>query len=180
MKKLKLLGFLFAAISLLVLGSNSPEAYAAESNIIEAEFDLSKNEPQEVTYVNEDGEEVTISIEPVEDGPISLNSHTFPYGTTRYAVRATSGYTTMGFDVNVYVPSDINQSRFIWVGEKYFHSVTGYLTNDAFTPDPTQLTNGNYKEVKYSGQYVILGIGSATAWTKATLDKNVLTISASL
>ncbi|EKN63075.1 hypothetical protein BAZO_18903 [Schinkia azotoformans LMG 9581] len=84
-KRITLLGFLFAVCSLLVLGSVSTQAFAEKFEVkeIEIEFDLSIKEPQEITYVTEDGKEVVISIEPVEDDTITLNQeHAFPYGST--------------------------------------------------------------------------------------------------
>lgn len=136
-----------------------------------------------MTYIDEKGQEITISIEPVqknsggkESGGISIqdSSHLLPYGTTSYKVSASSGLMGMSFYVDVYVPqSNISGSKFLKAYDKSFYVIGGTLTDE-------ELTCGT-KEAKYTANLSAMGgLGGAKPWVKATLSGNLITTTAEL
>ncbi|PLR85174.1 DUF5626 family protein [Bacillus sp. V33-4] len=185
MRNWKWFGFLIVVVSILVFGNGTTEAHAAEkpSKTTENTFDLSKKEVQEVSYVYENGENVTITVEPVP-ASISGNSsnlgdvstlgwrpHYFPYGTTTgYKVSATTPYLGLSFYVNVYVPSNTSNSRFTKAYNANYWVIGATFTDREFTRTD--------KLVTYEGDFNVLGgFGGANAYLKAHLNNNLLTTS---
>ncbi len=119
MKRLSIFSFLIVMFGLVVFTGNETPVSAAE---LEEEpaltFDITKDEFQETSYVDEEGNEVTLSIEPVikqETGNYSTQAsdaqYSFPYGTSSYKVKGTNGMLTATYYVDVNVPrTNINNS----------------------------------------------------------------------
>jgi hypothetical protein len=185
MKKCKWLGFLLVVVScFFVFGFDTSKAQAEELTTTEVQstFDLTKNEIQQSTIINEEGEEITITIEPI-DTPITnigksasssitpLASHLFPYGTSTYKVSAYTPYLGISYYIKVYVPSgNIDGSKITSAYDANYWIIGGYLSN-------TKLTRSN-KEAKYSADAIWMGgLGAANVYLKATLSGNKLTTS---
>lgn len=118
MRKLKVFSFLIAMIGIFVFTVNETQANAAElvdKQEPELTFDITKNEFQETTFVDGEGNEVTLSIEPVikqntkkssDFSTLATSSqYYFPYGTSTYKVKGTNGMLTATYYIDVNVPS---------------------------------------------------------------------------
>lgn len=167
-------------MGLLLFGTEGTQAYASENTTeeFEMQFDITEDEPQEVTFVKENGEEVTMSVEPVpevESAFSTLATHYFPYGTSTYKVSATSGYMGMSFYIKVNVPqSNTSGSSITSAYDKANWVIGGYLSDES-------LTRPSSKSAKYTANVIWLGgMGSATCWLKASLSNNVLTTTAEM
>jgi hypothetical protein len=181
MKNLKWLGFLVMVLGILVFGNNS-EAYASEMTDKEKEitFDLTLNEIQETSYINENGETVTIILEPInipnnleellelEEVSTMSSSFLFPYGTTTgYKVSAFTPYMGLSFYVDVYIPSNIESSKFTKAYDPDYWVIGGLLENRTLTRTD--------KLVTYSGDFNVLGgLGGSNFYLKAHLNGNVI------
>ncbi|MEN1968434.1 DUF5626 family protein [Lentibacillus sp. N15] len=152
------------------------------------EFDALNNGVQTSTYKNEDGEEVTIQIEPIsvdeENKVVETNKankispmltpghgHLFPYGTTKgFKISANTPYMGWSYKVNVSVPKDTSKSKFTKVYDGNYHVLLGSLSN-------VKLTKSN-KTATYSADVSWLGgLGGANAYLKAKLSGNKITVS---
>ncbi|KON89955.1 hypothetical protein AF332_26105 [Sporosarcina globispora] len=194
MGKLKWLGFLVVAVGIMVLGSGFSNASAVEigknndkkTEEFELQFDMTMEDVQEKKYVKENGEEVTVTIEPVEtveepglehsqpsgNGLISpLATHYFPYGTTTYKVSAFTPYLGMSYYIKVYVPSgNISGSKITSAYDANYWIIGGYLSGIGLTRSD--------KLANYSADAIWMGgLGASNVYLKASLSNNVITTS---
>ncbi|HLR72212.1 MAG TPA: DUF5626 family protein [Pseudogracilibacillus sp.] len=183
-----LFSILIVTISFLIFGGQSEKAHANEKSIIEneIEFDLSKNEVQSTTYNDKNGEEVTVSIEPVKSELESIyeninqdntfttyqKGHAFPFGTSSYKVIVTRPHMGMSFFVTVNVPKSNPSNAKITKAYNANHWILGGTISE------TKLTRTN-KVAKYSGNSSLMGgYAGSSVWLKGTLGKNaIMTIS---
>ncbi|RHW36065.1 hypothetical protein D1B31_18480 [Neobacillus notoginsengisoli] len=187
MKKFKWLGFFAVILGILVFGNNS-EASASELPSEEQviSFDATLNEVQEATYINEDGEEVTITIEPIFQrvDPLSKDdrniispmltpgwSHYLPYGTTTgFKISGSTPYLGMSFNVDIYVPSVTSGSKFTRIYNKNHWVILGTLYDESLDKKDKVATYA--ANVSWVG-----GMGGSNVYLKATLSNNVISVS---
>lgn len=119
-----------------------------------ASFDLTKGEKQEITYVNESGEEVTHGIEPIVevDDPslfcINNCSNPIKKGTTTFNVYTYTGAVNMSYKVKVARPG--NAVRIV---DAYDLSVNlvGYTESN-------RKFEFNSRKAEYSGTITLFGV----------------------
>lgn len=189
MGKLKWLGYLVVAVGILVFGSGFSNASADEAEKSPEEFlvnfDIANNGVQEEKFVKENGEEVTITVEPVEkpgkkplnpgnpndDGISTFATHYFPYGTSTYKVSAFTPYLGMSYYITVYVPSgNISGSKITKAYDANYWIIGGYLSGISLTRSD--------KLANYSADAIWMGgLGASNVYLKASLSNNVLTTS---
>lgn len=187
MKHAKWLGFLIVVFGILVFGSGASAAELTDEQTpaeeFELQFDMLAGPSQTATYEKKNGEEVTITVERVDNikktkpakGDIIAYGSTYylPFGTTKYKVSANSFNNGMSFYVDVYVPSNVSYSKILRAYDKDHWVVGGYMYEHV-------LTFGD-KSAKYSANVSWMGgLGGASNYVKATLSGNVITTTASL
>lgn len=171
---------LAVTISFFILGSQSGKVYAADEMPgieNEIEFDLSKGVNQEITHTDDEGEEVTVSLEPVDNVGLdntftTMKGHAFPFGTSSYKVIVTRPHMGMHFYVTVNVPkSNPNNARITKAYNANYWILGGSISG-------TKLERSN-KVAKYSGNASLMGGYAGTnVFLKGTLGKNaIMTIS---
>lgn len=172
-----LFSIMLTIVGILVL-SYEP-TYASElptASEIETTFDLSQKQPQKFTYLDEDEEEVTISIEPVLDNTdINLFSgFAFPYGTSTFKVQAVRPHMGMHFYIKVNIPKTNVKNSTITSAYNPNHWVIGGSISDT-----SLKISKNKKTATYSGNASWFGgLGGSSVWLKGTLNENILSVSA--
>lgn len=153
----------------------------------EASFDLSKPEKQEVTYVNENGEEITFGIEPIqEESTTELNEQnqlnvkplanllcvdnctsTLPLGTSTWKIYSYSGAVNMSYRIEVYRTSSSSSIR-----RAYDLSVTliGYSESNRYFGFTSK--QAEYSATVTLAKYLPV---SLTVWLKAEVSGSTLT-----
>ncbi|MCS0824726.1 DUF5626 family protein [Cytobacillus firmus] len=194
MNFLKILGLSILMISLFSIGSGPSKASAAEelsvpstisddTKTVELDFNLFTDDKQQTTFINDNGEEITITVERVPESQTKTSNtdiiaygstHYLPYGTTKYKVSASSPVIGMSFYVDVNVPStNINNSKILKAYDKSHWVIGGYLYDHNLTKSD--------KSAKYDANVTWLGgLGGASCYVKASLSGNVITTTASL
>lgn len=164
---LSLISFVLLLSLLLPSGQNASAANVdvpLDEELVSTEFDLTKLEKQEVTYVNENGEKVVHGIEPIiEDtdkkGVISPLSSTKPIqsGNSTWKIYWYVGTANMSFNIDVYrsgtsaritnaynlsiilIGYSENNRSFTWGSNKAEYTGTAVLFN-AYASLPLRLT----------------------------------------
>ncbi|MFC0477318.1 DUF5626 family protein [Robertmurraya beringensis] len=185
MRGKKRFGLIIVILGFFIFGIDNSKVLASEvstTNEIQehvVDFDLTTNEPQESTYYNENGEEVTITIEPIQstqqksnkEGMVSaLSTCYFPFGTSSYKVKATTPYMGISYYIDVYVPSNVNYSKITKVYSSDYWIIGGTLNN-------IKLTRTDKVSTFSADVYWLGGMGGANVYLKGTLSGNVLTTS---
>lgn len=162
--------FLFTLTFFLVAFNNVPaKATTSTTEEFEVEFDINEKGIQEATFEKENGEEVIISLEPVEENMMkAAPGYLLPFGTSTYKVKASTVYIGMNFMVKVDVPkSNVNNSKFTSAYGENQWVIGGYLSDE-------KLIRSN-KEAKFAANVIWLGgFGGSNVWLKATLSGNKL------
>ncbi|CAM5213618.1 hypothetical protein UACE39S_04318 [Ureibacillus acetophenoni] len=174
MRKLKIFSFLVVIYGMFLFTTNETQVSAAE--LVDNQepllkFDITKNEPQETTFIDENGNEVTLSIEPVVKkkslGSINANDYgyLFPYGTSSYKVKGSNGLLTVTYYIDVFVSkvSDANSKILRAYEETYF--CFGCAISD---PDLAVNTKGN--EAIFKCTTTFLGYASNSNKLRSTLS----------
>ena len=149
MKNWKWLGAFVVILGLFIFGgylnasaAELPSKECEKENVIT--FDVASNEMKEVNFTDKEGEEVTITIEPLYeisgDNALSIasltpgHSHLFPYGTTKgFKISGNTPYLGMSYYVDVYIPKDTSGSKFTNAYGKDHWVIGGYLYDHSLT-----------------------------------------------
>ncbi|MED0657288.1 DUF5626 family protein [Anoxybacillus ayderensis] len=183
----KILTLTIFLTNIFVFGFYETFSYASERSVTEetenekeiaVQFDLSNQEKQEMSIVDEFGKEITFIVEPftlsesMNYDKVSVFSyqHLFPYGKSTYQVKATTPYMGISYFIDVNIPNNIEQSQIIKAYSYDYWIIGGTLNN--ITLNHTDKTAKFSADVSWLG-----GLGGANVYVKAILSGNLLTIS---
>ena len=139
------------------------------------DFDLTKNEVQEFTFTDEDGNEVTFGVEPVElpeenEGQIStLGTETISMGTSTWKIYHYSGAINMSY----YIDIDRTSSN-TSITDAYDLSVTLI----EYTERNREFWFDSSKAEYTASAALFNSLVSITIWLKASVSGDTLTTSA--
>jgi len=181
MKKrlIRLLVFLISVLGFYNISeAKASEVVNEEKNEIEISFDLFENGVQSETYIDDDGNEITIMIELIrreEDGISPRGngwSYLFPYGKSSYKVSHIRPNLGMSYYVDVDIPkSNINNSKITNAYDANHWSILGSLSD-------TSLTFTSKESLFSASASWLGGWGGSNVWLKGTLSGNELKVTA--
>ncbi len=133
-------------------------------------FDITKNELQESTFIDDEGNEITFSIEPiVKQISIFDAGYLFPYGTSSYKVKGSNRLLTVTYYIDVNVPkSNINNSKILDAYDE------DYFCFGCTISDPE--LDHTSKTATFTCTTSFLGNTSNSNRLRVTLNGNALTI----
>lgn len=169
---IKISGFVGLCVLFIFALGFAPGAHAFEEeddNVTEAfaNFDLSKNEIQEHTFIDESGKEVTIGIEPIiEEGAMGTFT-TLPMGRSTWNVYWYTGAVNQSYKINVNRTS--TSTRITNAYDLNFSGIGYSITRDAFW--------FNNSQAAFEGTATIYGgFFSMNIYLKSSVSGNTLTV----